>query len=143
MNKFKPYLYGAYGSNLNRQQMAFRCPSAVPCETILLNDWELVFRGVADIQPKSGKSLTLGLWMITDDCETSLDRYEGFPNLYTKQIIQTLAGDVMVYVMCDSNDVYPPSTSYLSGICEGYDNFNIDKASLKEALDHSYCYQSI
>ena len=38
-------LYVAYGSNLNKQQMRHRCPSAKPVYTGYLNNWELIYRG--------------------------------------------------------------------------------------------------
>ncbi len=138
MSIFKPYLYGAYGSNLNKAQMRHRCPEALPCETLVLNNHALMFRGVADIQEARGQSVTLGLWMITERCEKALDRYEGFPHLYTKQFIDTDAGQVMVYTMCDQNDVYPPSYSYLESICKGYDDFCIDRELIKPAIQYSY-----
>ena len=143
MSIFKPYLYGAYGSNLNKAQMRYRCPEALPCETLVLNDHALVFRGVADIEEVRGHSVTLRLWMITEQCERALDRYEGFPHLYTKQFIDTDAGQVMVYTMCDQTDVHPPTYNYLASICKGYDDFAIDRALIKTALDHSYMKQAI
>ena len=143
MSIFKPYLYGAYGSNLNKAQMRYRCPKALPCETLVLNNHTLVFRGVADIEEVRGQSVTLGLWMITERCERALDRYEGFPHLYTKQFIDTAAGQVMVYTMCDQSDVHPPSHNYLASICKGYDDFAIDRELIKPALDHSYTKQAI
>ena len=143
MSIFKPYLYGAYGSNLNKAQMRYRCPEALPCETLVLNDHALVFRGVADIEEVRGQSVTLGLWMITEQCERALDRYEGFPHLYTKQFIDTDAGQVMVYIMCDQTDVHPPTYNYLASICKGYDDFAIDRALINTALEHSYMKQAI
>ena len=38
-------LYVAYGSNLNKQQMRHRCPSAKPVYTGYLNNWELIYEG--------------------------------------------------------------------------------------------------
>jgi hypothetical protein len=138
MSVFKPYLYGAYGSNLNKAQMRRRCPDALSCETLVLKNHLLVFRGVADIEEAQGESVTLGLWMITDRCEKALDRYEGFPHLYTKQFIDTAAGQVMVYTMCNQDDVCPPSYNYLESICTGYDDFAIDRKLIKPALIYSY-----
>ena len=42
-------LYLAYGSNLNKRQMASRCPTARPVGSAMIYGWELCFRGVADI----------------------------------------------------------------------------------------------
>ena len=37
--------YIAYGSNLNREQMAKRCPDAKVIGSGMLKDYELLFRG--------------------------------------------------------------------------------------------------
>lgn len=49
--------YVAYGSNLNREQMAHRCPEAKLVGTGMLSNYEMVFRGnksnaVATVEPK-------------------------------------------------------------------------------------------
>lgn len=51
--------YVAYGSNLNREQMAHRCPDAKLVGTGMLSNYEMVFRGnksnaVATVEPKKG-----------------------------------------------------------------------------------------
>ena len=46
--KYKKYLYGAYGSNLNIGQMGVRCPNAEPVGSLVLHGWELKFRGVLE-----------------------------------------------------------------------------------------------
>ena len=40
-------LYFAYGSNINLQQMAVRCPAAQVVEPAVLEGYELLFRGNA------------------------------------------------------------------------------------------------
>lgn len=40
--------YIAYGSNLNREQMAKRCPDAKVIGSGMLKDYELLFRGYTD-----------------------------------------------------------------------------------------------
>ena len=63
-------LYLAYGSNLHRGQMKFRCPLAKPLGKVLVPDFRLVFRGVADIEEyKGGASCPMGLWEISDACK--------------------------------------------------------------------------
>ena len=63
----KERLYIAYGSNLNRPQMAFRCPTAKVAGTSELKGYELLFRGgrfgaVATVEPKEGSSVPVLLW---------------------------------------------------------------------------------
>ena len=38
-------LYFAYGSNINLKQMAYRCPDAHMVSPIILENYELLFRG--------------------------------------------------------------------------------------------------
>ena len=41
----KRRLYVAYGSNLNLEQMKYRCPTAKLVGTGVINDYELQFKG--------------------------------------------------------------------------------------------------
>ncbi len=41
--------YGAYGANLNKDNMAVRCPEAQPMISFMLEGFKLVFNGVVDI----------------------------------------------------------------------------------------------
>ncbi len=130
--------YLAYGSNLNKKQMKTRCPDAVPVGSCVVNDYELVFRGVATIEPKPGASVQCGIWKISTDDERSLDRYEGYPRLYVKQDFWvTVKGKTvraMAYVMVDGiRRLSPPSTGYLLTIAEGYDDFGLDDKPLSIA----------
>ena len=69
--------YFAYGSNLNMKQMASRTPFATSEGHMYIDNWRLVFRGVADIEPHEGSRLAVGMWKITKPDEDNLDRYEG------------------------------------------------------------------
>lgn len=82
-------MYFAYGSNINLEQMAYRCPDASVVGPVTLEGWELLFRrgGFATIAPKEGEQVTGLLWSITQSCERSLDRYEGYPRFYNKQMV--------------------------------------------------------
>ena len=143
MNTITEYLYGAYGSNLNKDQMSYRCPDAEPVSSCELKGHELKFRGVADVELGAKDStVALGLWRITDECEKALDRYEGYPNLYTKKFVETEHGLVMLYVMVQQDTVCPPNNGYLNGIAEGYFDFKLDNKLLKDALTHSYTNQN-
>ena len=134
----RDYLYGAYGSNLNAQQMRVRCPDAQMVGKMKLKGWRLVFKGVADIVPDRDAEVEIGLWSITDRCELALDRYEGYPSLYTKLWIPSEHGEVMLYTMSDGYSVRPPIDTYLQTIAQGYFAFGLDNECLKEALKASY-----
>lgn len=132
-------LYLAYGSNLNVQQMALRCPKARPIGRTQLKDHRLVFRGVADIEWSEGDHVECGLWWITKDCEKALDRYEGVGSgLYRRiEFKVTHAGKpetCLVYQM-NSKSYNLPFRGYLETIADGYDDFNIPQDSLAIALD--------
>jgi gamma-glutamylcyclotransferase (GGCT)/AIG2-like uncharacterized protein YtfP len=137
--------YFAYGSNLNLSQFQRRCPDARPIARMKLPDYRLVFRGVADVVPASGRIVQGALYRITKRCEAALDRYEGFPHLYRKEtfIIEIGHGpdakvvNVMFYVMND-HYISPPSPYYLQTIEDGYHDWKIPNASLKRAVNHAY-----
>jgi hypothetical protein len=148
MKKFRPYLYGAYGSNLSFRQMAYRCPNAEAVGVLELQDFALRFRGVADIEKSEGSSVMLGLWQVTKDCEHRLDVYEGAPSFYRKELVKIpqdhpLAGheQVMVYIMNRQHDINPPPHQYLHGIAEGYSDFKIELDPLLDAVKHSYAHE--
>ena len=141
----RPYLYGAYGSNLDVEQMSYRCPNATKVGKMTLHDYELVFRNVADVRTKRNGSVELGLWEITVGCEEKLDTYEGYPVLYDK--IKIASPDleyefgynqVMIYQMVDREWLAPPSESYLQGIIQGYGDFKMDTDYLLYAVKKSF-----
>ena len=80
------YLYFAYGSNLNKEQMKYRCPKAIAIGGYYLNHYKLVFRSVADIEEEVDSICPIGIWEVTKDCLKQLDAYEGYPKLYRKKI---------------------------------------------------------
>ncbi len=142
-------LYFAYGSNINLQQMAVRCPDAQVVEPAVLEGYELLFRGngspfgVATIAPKEGSQVQGLLWKLTPYCELSLDIYEGYPRLYEKQAItlNTKSGkqvQAMVYVMTHEKERLPtmPTRSYYTGIQEGFHQNGLPEQALKDALSN-------
>ena len=79
--------YFAYGSNLNFEQMAYRCPEATVVGTAKLDGYELAFRrGYLTILPKEGASVEGLISSVTDHDESQLDCYEGYPTFYDKGI---------------------------------------------------------
>ena len=80
--------YFAYGSNLNFEQMAYRCPEATVVGTAKLDGYELAFRrGYLTILPKEGASVEGLIWSVTDHDESQLDCYEGYPTFYDKETV--------------------------------------------------------
>jgi hypothetical protein len=142
-------LYFAYGSNLSHRQMRLRCPDAKPYHLLMLDDWKLVFRGVADIAYSPGDKAPGGLWVISENDEINLDRYEGYrpdgSGMYRKETIQIhpfkigkeTFTEIMFYVM-NSDGIYPPSVGYLAGIKDGYRDFGLKLKPLNDAVEASY-----
>ena len=81
----KRKFYIAYGSNLNLEQMADRCPTARVVGATVLDDYQLVFQRVATIVPRPGAKVPVAIWEIDEECEEALDIYEGYPHLYRKE----------------------------------------------------------
>lgn len=139
----KTKLYGAYGSNMNLEQMSHRCPKAKVVGNGVLEDYKLTFRGkykgVANIEPCKGMAVPIVLWEITEDCETALDLYEGYPNLYIKEQVEVMVGDkaetAMVYIMANeyTSMVSAPTEYYFNVIARGYSDNNIDLKTLQIA----------
>ncbi len=136
-------VYLAYGSNLNLEQMGYRCPDAAVIGTTVLPDYRLVFRGgrhsgVATIEAHEGASVPVLLWQITERCEKALDRYEGFPHLYRKKnLMVDLDGDEMVamaYIMNEGPPPAMPDAYYYATILHGYRDCGFDEDILKQAV---------
>ena len=135
--------YLAYGSNLNKAQMAMRCPDAKPLFSVALRDKTLVFRGngngcgVATVEPKEGSVVPSAVWEISDKDEAALDRYEGFPHLYRKETVWlsiaegSVSTQAMMYVMNPGRPEASPSDSYYETIRQGYKDFDLNVRMLE------------
>jgi len=131
--------YIAYGSNLNLEQMKYRCPNAIAVGKATVEGWKLVFRFYADIERSEDSNIEVGIFKITADCERRLDRYEGFPTLYKKEYIETDFGTALVYTMTDvednGRDYGAPTEEYFQTVRDGHADFNLDTGNLFEALE--------
>ena len=132
--------YIAYGSNLNFDQMKRRCPTAKFAGTSVIKGYRLTFRGCATIEPFSEASVPVGIWIIDQNAEKALDKYEGFPVYYRKEYMSiTLdykAITAMVYIMNeDMRSCNRPTDSYFNIIVQGYRDAGLDKTYLYEALN--------
>ena len=138
-------LYVAYGSNMNLNQMAYRCPNSNVVGTGKVHGWDLVFNVHADIVKSCNKDsfVPVVVWNIADDDWDHLDMYEGYPLYYTKRNVEVefkdgSHADAIVYVMTNNNKgTCPPATSYFDGIVRGYIENGIDVEYLYDALRRS------
>jgi gamma-glutamylcyclotransferase (GGCT)/AIG2-like uncharacterized protein YtfP len=135
--KGQKMLYAAYGSNLNHDQMARRCPKAKFVGVGVLDRYRLVFRGVADIEHSNKGYVPVGLWEITGDCLMRLDAYEGYPNMYGRETVDIRMGDkevdAIIYYM-NYGGYEAPSESYFNAIKDGYEHCGIQLSKLYDAL---------
>jgi hypothetical protein len=76
------------------------------------------------------------LWAISDADEAALDRFEAYPYLYRKEILQQDGVEFMVYVM---NTTLPgePDSSYVDTIAQGYLDWGLAKEDLDIALQRT------
>lgn len=97
--------YFAYGSNMNLEQMAFRCPQSKKLGPAVLNDYKVVERLYADIDEAKGEHTDGLLWKVNDEDFKSLDKYEGYPTHYIRFTVQVIYEgkpvDAIVYKMAD------------------------------------------
>lgn len=135
-------LYAAYGSNLNRAQMAERCPEARPVGPGLLEGYRLRFRaggrGVyLTVEPCPGESVPVGLWEVTARDEAALDEYEGYPELYYRAILpvqcQDGPRDALIYIMHEAYPLAAPGEAYMDACREGCEDFGLDTGPLLRA----------
>lgn len=139
-------LYISYGSNINLEQMAYRCPNSKVVSTEMMKGYELEFRGVATIVPSEQSQVPVLIWEIDGNDEHNLDRYEGFPNLYRKELFEIEVGgekkECMAYLM-NKGQISPPTGYYYNVIKRGYEENGMDTSYLKAALERSVYSQQI
>lgn len=146
MDKQKGKIYLAYGSNMNLEQMSYRCPGAKVLGGTKLNGYRLLFRGagcgaVATIQKNESGSVPVLLWHITPADEAALDRYEGYPYLYRKETVKVrFEGkwvSAMVYIMNDGRPLGYPSPYYYDVIRQGYIDAGFNLSVVAKAVKDS------
>jgi gamma-glutamylcyclotransferase (GGCT)/AIG2-like uncharacterized protein YtfP len=71
--------YFAYGTNMSRAQMAYRCPGAGLVQPAVLRDHRFVIasHGFGTVSPERTAAVHGVLWLVTAEDERALDRYEG------------------------------------------------------------------
>lgn len=139
-------LYVAYGSNMNLEQMSYRCPNSSIVGTGKLHGWKIVFNVHADIVETDNMNdkLPVVIWDIANEDWHYLDMYEGYPSYYIKKYVEVEfengESDIaVVYIMADNRKgICPPAETYFNGIIRGCIDNKIDVEYLYDALEHSY-----
>ena len=137
-------LYIAYGSNMNIEQMARRCPTAKVVSSGWLEGYRLRFKGgsygsVATVEPSPDDLVPILIWELKPQDEANLDLYEGYPRLYRKETLSVKLGrkkfPAMIYIMNGEQHPYGyPSQSYFDTIREGYVSAGFDPKLLHQAV---------
>ena len=117
----KKQLYIAYGSNINLEQMAYRCPHSKVIGTSEIKDFELEFRGVATIVPNKGASVPVLIWELDESMSFELNG-------------KVCTG--MAYLI-NYGELSPPSSRYYNTILQGYKENGLDESYLITALENS------
>ena len=141
--------YLAYGSNLNVEQMGWRCPDARVLGTAKIAGYRLLFKGsktgsYLTIEAQDGAYVPVAVWEVSKTDEEKLDRYEGYPNFYyKKEVLIEYTGiksgrkrrvKAFVYIMHEDRKLGLPSKMYLETCLRGYYSFGFDEKYLRQAL---------
>ena len=137
--------YAAYGSNINLDQMAFRCPNSKVVGVGYIPGYQLYFDIHADIERSDNPDnrVPVLLWEIAEEDWEKLDIYEGFPKYYITKIVPVVykgkKTQAIAYVM---NKKYGggysfPNEKYFDTIVEGYIDNGIEEFYLLDAIDYT------
>jgi gamma-glutamylcyclotransferase len=131
--------YFAYGSNLNRKQMAVRCPGSKPLFSAVLPNYKLIFTGwsrqwkgsIASIKPVKGEKVLGAVYEISETNLRQLDSIEGFPAIYNRLKITVWTDDgdpveAITYIKTEQAHESKPSPEYLKSIAQGYKDWDIE-----------------
>ena len=152
--------YFAYGSNMNYLRMFTRCAGAKVHGVGEVTGYRLSFMEnnskvvVANIE-EAERFITKGvIYEVTESDIISLDRYEGHPYVYKREMITVgFRGTMIEAITYKMNrevtireDLYNttftrkygiPKNGYFKHILDGYTMFNLHKRTLMEATEYS------
>ena len=148
--------YAAYGSNLDLERMAARCPRSKPIGTAALEGWRLLFKRSASgfyatIEQDANSRVPLAIYRMTDSDEARLDSYEGCPHwYYTRDLllkVRGLSGRMLkkprrciAYILREDRPLGAPSAEYYRLLDGGYERWGVEKEPLHRALEDSIGY---
>ena len=130
--------YFAYGSNMNIEQMNFRCPNSRTLGKISILGYQFIInsRGVATIIPRYYSTVNGVLWSINLKNELNLDYYEGIKKkIYFKKYfyIPFLNQKILILVYIAFNQIIGiPKKGYLEKVIDGAKSFKAEKKWINE-----------
>jgi len=132
MRKKNPYpkiFYFAYGSNINKKQMLYRCNGCKFIYYAVCLNYKFLInkRGVATIIKSKGKKTYGILWLISQKNLKNLDHFEGLKsNRYYRKIIRVKFKEKFINAVTyfsTNNNEGTPKEKYLELILEGINYF--------------------
>ena len=130
--------YFAYASNMNRKQMAERCPEAKAITIATLPNYKLTFTGFsrlrkgaeAVIKGSKGDKVLGAVYEITEAGLRKLDKWEGYPANYKHFNIMVFkesgeAFEAVTFIKAAQEEEGKPSPEYLSIIQQGYRDWGL------------------
>lgn len=132
-------LYFAYASNLSKEYMSSRCPDATPIKKAFLKNYKLVFNELADIIQNESEEVMGAIYVISKQELLQLDMLEGFPDLYTRIVVEVVDDkgnkyDAFAYTMLDKKLEAPPE-HYYNILLKGYEDWDLPKEYLEKAKE--------
>lgn len=131
--------YFAYGTNLNKKQMAERCPGSKPKFGAVLPNYKLIFTGwsrqwkggTASIKPFKGEKVVGAVYEILDSDLRKLDRFQDYPTTYNRLNVTVWTDDsdpvkAVTYIKNEQSPETKPSPELLTAIRQGYRDWQID-----------------
>ena len=100
----------------------------------------LTFRGVADIEPAPYRTVFEVLWAVSEADLRALDRYEGYPSLYRRQLVTVLtdtgSARAFTYRLAEpAGRVEQPWGFYFNEIATGYREWGLPISELGRAVE--------
>jgi hypothetical protein len=132
-------LYFAYGSNMDSNQMAERCPGAEAVGTGVLQDYRFIInqRGFATLRQEADVSTPGVLWTLNPAHQQALDKHEGFSaGVYDKSFraVRRDTGEVvqaLVYIDHRNQQIGTPNDSYLERVIAGAESHGLPAGHIR------------
>ncbi len=110
---------------------------------MVIKNYRLEFDGTENnsyltIMPDDSSEIEAAVWMISETDEATLDNFEGFPELYRKEMLDIslngMSKKALVYIMNEGAGKAIPSESYFNCVLDGYLDSGINTEQLFEAM---------